>query len=251
MKRIIILCVVTLLLSVCTGCVSVYNPATGRKEHLIFDDKAEVNWGTGMAKQFTQKLKILDDPQLVNALQEMGDKVGATSHRNYLQYHFYIIDEDKINAFACPGGHIFFYKGLLDAVDEDQVAFVIAHEIGHVNAKHAVKALGAQMGFSILNAVLVASSGQQDTQKSAEQLFLLVNRGYSREDEYQADALGLDYMLKAGYSPQGALDLFSLFRKMEQESASKGQVQPTYLSTHPRAEDRATAVKKKLKELGR
>lgn len=242
MKRIILLLALIFL----AGCVGIYNPVTGKQEYFIFNDASEVEWGAAMAQQLTQKFKMLDDPQLLNALQELGDKIGAVSHRSYLQFHFYIIDDKTINAFAAPGGHIFFYKGLLDELSEDELAFVIAHEIGHVAARHSLKSLGATLGYSILTGLLLGKPDQKEAKQLADQLFSLVSTGYSRTDEYQADGLGAEYSYKAGHDPRGAYSLFDLFKEIEK----KEKQIPYYARTHPLPDERKEGIRKKLEELG-
>lgn len=242
MKKTVVLIVLCLFLS---GCVTVYNPVTGKKEMVLFSDKAEVDWGNSMAQQFLKQYKILHDEEMTSRLQELGDKIAQGSHRNYLQYHFYIIDEDKVNAFAVPGGHIFVYKGLLDEMDEDQVAFVLAHEIGHVCARHAIKSMQASLGFMIISSILLRKPDQESTRKLSNQLFQLISLGFSRKDEFQADALGMEYTISAKYDPRAALSIFDLFKKLETNS---GQI-PFYLRTHPYPTERSAKIRERLIEL--
>ncbi len=213
----------------------------------MFDDKAEVQWGNDMAKQIKAQKKIVYDPQLSEPLQKLGERIAAKSHRNYLAYHFYIIDDEAINACALPGGHIFVNKGLLEKCDEDQVAFVLAHEIGHVNARHGVKVLEANVGFSLISIALAASGQSKDTTNSAQQVFDLLSKGYSREDELQADYLALRYTSSTGYDPQASISLFEIF-KAEEKKAGAAAI-PVYLRTHPTPDTRIEHARQKLKEL--
>ena len=150
-----------------------------------------------------------------------------------------------MNALAIPGGHIFVYKGLLDKVNEPELAFVLAHEIGHICARHSLKKLGASLGFSILATTLLRSPDQVQAKQMVNQLYGLVAMGYSRSDELQADNLAFDYTLDAGYNPQAAI---SLFEKLNE--ASKGMISPPfYLSSHPHSDQRIKNIEGKLKEL--
>jgi len=244
--KIFILAVTTFLFI--QGCVTIYNPAMGRKEYYIFDEKAEVRWGAAIAQQFIAQNKMVYDEQLTVSLQELGDKIAQKSHRNYLQYHFYIIDKNVLNAFACPGGHIFVYRGLLERLDEDQLAFVLAHEIAHVCARHALKRLQATLGFRLLTAILLRKPDQKAAKNLAEQIYTIVSRGFSRSNEFQADSLGLQYTINAGFNPRGAIELFEIFK--EEGKKFKGRRPPFYLRTHPSPDARIKNIKEKLKTMG-
>lgn len=213
----------------------------------MFDDKAEVEWGQNMAKQIKEQKKIIYDEALSEPLQKLGENIAAKSHRNYLQYHFYIVDEDAINACALPGGHVFINRGLLEKCDEDEVAFVLAHEIGHINARHGVKVLEANLGFSFISIALAVAAKNQDAANSAQQIYDLLSKGYSRGDELQADSLALKYTSDAGYDPQAAIALFVMFKAQEKQSGAAAL--PVYLRTHPTPEVRIDNVRQKLKEM--
>lgn len=225
-----------------TGCVSVYNPITGKKEWYLFDEQGEVSWGNAMAKEFIKENKLLDDQERINHTQAIGESLAQVSHRSNLDYQFYIIDEDQMNALAMPGGHIFIYKGLLDEIDEPELAFVLAHEIGHVSARHSLKKLGANIGFSILATTLLGSPNEVQAKQLTDRLYGLIALGYSRSDELQADSLAFDYVLDAGYDPQAAISLFEKLKK-----ANEGRARPpAYLSSHPPSDQRIKNIKDKL-----
>ncbi|MCF7907720.1 MAG: M48 family metalloprotease [Candidatus Omnitrophica bacterium] len=228
-----------------TGCVSVYNPVTGKKEWYLFDEKGEISWGDAMANEFIKENKLLDDQKRINYIKDIGVSLAKVSHRSNLNYKFYIIDQDQMNALAIPGGHVFIYKGLLDTVDDSELAFVLAHEIGHISARHSLKKLGATLGFSILATTLLRSPDQAQAKQLVNQLFGLVAKGYSRSDELQADNLAFNYVSDAGYDPRAAI---SLFEKLKE--ANKGMARPPfYLSSHPNSDQRIKNISSKLKEL--
>jgi len=241
------LLILALSLIFISGCVTVYNPVTGKKEYYGMDDKQEIAWGENMSRQIMQQKKIIQDPQLTIPLQEMGEKIAANSHRGYLQYHFYIIDDEAINAVALPGGFIFVNSGLLEKCDEDQVAFVLAHEIGHVNARHGLKRIEAAMGMNLLLLGLAIGTKNQGAVDLANQVYDLLSRGYSREDEFLADSLGLQYSVKSGFNHRGAVDLFNIFKREEEKGG--GQYVPVFLRTHPPAQDRINNVQDKVREM--
>jgi predicted Zn-dependent protease len=234
-----------ILLCLC-GCVGVYNPATGKKEYYIFDDKAEIAWGNNLAKQLAAETKMVNNEEMRSALEKLGDKIALASHRNYLDYHFYIVDSEVINAFALPGGHVFVNSGLLEKLDEDQVAFVMAHEIAHICSRHALKKFEANLGYTLLTIPLIIASKQADTKKSLDQIYSLIALGYSRGDELQSDTLALKYAKDSGYDPRAALEVFEIF-KVEEKKGGASSV-PVYLRTHPVPQVRIDNVHKVLKE---
>lgn len=236
--------VVLLLLMLLAGCVSVYNPVTGRNEWYIFDEQDEISWGKAMAKEFIKENKLLKDQKQADYLSNIGESVAEVSHRNNLDYQFYIIDEDQMNALAIPGGHVFIYKGLLDKVEESELAFVLAHEIGHISARHSLKKLGTSLGFSLLASIFLKSPESNQAKQLVDQLYGLISTGYSRSDELQADSLAFDYVLNAGYDPEAAI---SLFEKLKAEN-KKTTRPPFYLSSHPGPDQRIENIKGKLKD---
>ncbi|MBU1112250.1 MAG: M48 family metalloprotease [Candidatus Omnitrophica bacterium] len=236
---------VIVFLVLLSGCVSVYNPVSGKKEWYIFDEKGEVSWGDAMARQFIDENKINSDPEKNTVIAAIGNKVAAVSHRNNLTYHFYIIDAPEVNALAIPGGHIFVYRGLLDKVSQQELAFVLAHEIGHVSARHSLKQLGASLSVSVLAATLLRTPEQTQAKQMVDQLYGLISLGYSRKDELEADSLAFQYVNSAGYQPRAAL---TLFKKLEAENNNRGQV-PFYLSSHPDPEARIKNIEDKLRVL--
>lgn len=245
MKRLGIVLLLPVLL---TGCTTIYNPATQKHESYFINDRQEVAMGVNMAEQFKKQHKMLDDPQRLAYVQAIGEKIAAQCHREYLAYHFYIIDEETINAFAVPGGHVFVYKGLLDKTDEDELAFVLGHEIAHITARHGVKRLQASLGFTFLSVPLLFLGDEQAgkaTHDLANRLFTIVSQGYSRSDEFQADALGMAYTLKAGFDPEASLSLFKMFK----EQAQKVNEIPFYLRSHPTPDQRIENAKKEIDRL--
>lgn len=227
------------------GCASAYNPITGKREWYLFDDPTEISWGQAMAKQFIAEHKMIEDQESLNRLRNLGQAIAKNSHRSYLIYHFYLVDQDQVNAFAMPGGYVFIYQGLFEKVNQDQLAFVLAHEIGHVAARHSLKRLGAAMGIGVLTTVLLGEPQQSSARQLTNQFFNIISLGYSRSDELEADSLGIEYTINSGYDPRAAIDLFAL---LDKENKQKGQV-PFYLRTHPYTDQRIKNIGLKIKDL--
>lgn len=231
-----------------SGCATIYNPTTGRNEWIFISDDQEVDMGKGVIKEISKKYPVLDDQNIQNYAQRIGMRLASVSDRPGMPYQFKVIDDDTLNAFACPGGFIYIHKGLLDKLNDDELAFVFGHEIGHVAARHAVKRIQANLGFQMILALVFVGAGEagaetaQSVADFSSTLYNLVSLGYSREDEYLADKLGIKYASLAGFDPQGAL---SALEKLKQE----GGLNVPFLSTHPPIDERISKAKEQVAAL--
>ena len=225
------------------GCATIYNPATQKKEFIIFDTKTEVSLGKSFSKQIEKEFKLLNDEVLNDRLEIIGKNVSTVSDRQDLEYHFFIVDDDQLNAFALPGGFIYVNKGVLDISTDDELACVLGHEIGHVAAKHSMKKLQAVLGYQILINIAFRKSST-DLINSIDIIFNIVSLGYSRKDERLADKLGVKYAWKAGYNPEG---MITFFYKLRNEAKKLGpHFNLLFLSSHPPIEERIKNVKKEI-----
>jgi len=227
-----------------TGCVTIYNPATEQKEYYFIDEETEIMIGKNLANDILRTNKTYDDPQTLSMLRNIGEQIGKVSDRSKLPYHFYMLDEEQMNAFALPGGYIFVNKGLIDKSTKDELGFVLAHEIGHITARHSLKRLQASLGMSLLIDIALGSSGEESVRQAVNIAYSIVASGYSRGDELLADSLGVKYSHAAGYNPEAAI---SLFKKMEKETGTG--YTPIFLRSHPVISDRIANVKAKIKTL--
>jgi predicted Zn-dependent protease len=170
--------------------------------------------------------------------------VRTGGRHDELNYNLTIVEDEEVNAFALPGGYIFINTGLLDfAKNDGEVAAALAHEIAHVECKHGINAVSRAIGLTILLDLLANRS--PDPGKSAQLgaiAITLVQRGYSREAEYQADAYGVRLMTAAGYSKQ---DMINFFRKLQNKYGSVMSYPALrLLSTHPLTEERIKRIEK-------
>jgi len=233
-----------LVIFLLTGCVTIYNPATGRKETLLIDTESEVALGRDMDRQIQKKLKILQDPEMQYRLNNIGTRVSAFSDRQDITYHFRIVKDKELNAFAIPGGFIYVNNGLVDMAGDDELACVLAHEIGHIAARHSVKRLQSVMGYQIIASIASRISGNQALIRATNIVFDLVNLGYSRKDEFLADKLSVKYAKKSGFNPYG---MVTFFNKLKQEAGKKGpNFNLVFLSSHPPIDERIKNVEKEI-----
>ncbi len=223
-----------------------YNAATGRREIIAISTSEEVALGqkahNGILKEFT----LSSDETLNEKVNRIGKRLVRVSDRQDYQYHFYVIDKKEFNAFTTPGGHIYFHAGLLEHLStDDQIAGVLAHEIGHCAAKHTIKKYQAALGYNFLgNLVLnrIGGGAQQIANLSSGVIMNLAFSAYGRKDEYEADRLAIKYMYLAGYDIDGMIGVLKVL-----EQASKGASKtPLILRSHPYLKDRITAAKQEI-----
>jgi predicted Zn-dependent protease len=214
---------------------------------LIVPPQVRVAIGQNFAKEVESQNKVTQDTILDNYVNQVGQKVASISDRKDIQYHFKVLESPEINAFACPGGFIYVYTGLLKVMDnEAQLAGVLGHEIGHVVARHSVKRLQQVLGLQVLLSLTLGESSEL-TQKAVGTGITLIMQGYSRQNEFEADYDGTLYMTKAGYNPEGMLQLFEKFKAMEKER--KSTFIDELLASHPPTPERITKVEGETKSL--
>jgi predicted Zn-dependent protease len=220
------------------------NPVTGKREFMLMSSSDELAMGQQTDPQILQTFGKYEDADLARYVAALGKKLGALSHQPNLAYSIQVLDNPVVNAFAVPGGYVYLTRGILAYInDEAELAGVVAHEIGHIAARHSAqqysKAQFAQLGLG-LGAVVSKTFRKYAgiAQVGVEMLFL----SFSRSDEREADALGVEYSSKAGYD---ANHMANLFVSLERLNPGEGQGGlPGWFSTHPNPEDRIAAIKR-------
>lgn len=230
-----------------SGCATVYNPATERKELVFIDTKSEVALGKLINSNISRDYKISQDPQPNKRVAEIGKKIVEVCDRKDLEYRFFVVDGKELNAFSVPGGYVYVNTGLLAKANDDELAGVMAHEIGHVVARHAVKHLQAALGFDIVMGIAFNKSSAVELYRGINIVYNLISLGYSREDERQADKLGLIYAFKSKYNPRGMLTFFS---KLKEEEKQGGTVNiPVFLRSHPALQERIKNIQAEIDKI--
>ncbi len=219
----------------------------GKTDFIFISTPEEVEIGKQVATEVESKEKLLKNTTVQNYVNEVGQKIARVCDRTDVEYKFKVIDKKDINAFACPGGFIYIYTGLLDILDnEAQLAAVLAHEISHVVARHSVKKLQNIYGYSILAQIALGEKTEGAAGDIVNVAAMLILQGYSRDNEFEADRYGLLYAKNAGYNPKGMIQVFEKFKKME------GNPPPAVLgllSTHPPATDRIRRAESEIKDI--
>ncbi|HOW35720.1 MAG TPA: M48 family metallopeptidase [Candidatus Omnitrophota bacterium] len=231
------------------GCATLYNPATGRKEFIIIPTDYEVSMGKNIHSQIISEYGISPRQADAQKLTRIGQRLAKVSDRQDYEYHFYLVDKKDINAFTTPGGNIYFFTGLLDKLKtDDEIAAVLAHEVGHCAARHTIKKYQAALGYNLIGALVFSQVNMGDTAKGTAALAAnvameLAMSAYSRQDEYAADRLGVKYMYLAGYDLNGMIETLEVLDK-----ESSGVNAPLILRTHPYVPDRIKAVREEIKQ---
>ena len=224
------------------GCST--NPVTGRKELILISEEQEVSMGKAAAPGFEKEFGgKVPNAQLQAYVSQVGGAVSRVSDRP-MPYEFHLVASKVPNAFALPGGKVFVTVGLMSRMtNERQLAAVLGHETGHVAARHNVKGMQRQMGAAVLVdiAARVASGNQSDAAKTVTQVVTgVANLKYSRDDEYQADGVGIKYMARAGYNPWGMVELLTVLKNLsESDPGSFAEM----FQTHPLSRKRIEEAK--------
>lgn len=241
---------VVLCLAALAGYGCVVNPVTGRPELSIvkFTEEEEIALGARAFQPAVQEQGgFYMDPELEEYVKAVGMRIAFVSHRPNLKYQFRVLNTSVPNAFAVPGGFIVINRGLLVTLgSEAEMAAVLAHETGHVTAKHSLAAYQrAIAGNVLLSGVSIVAGGDAGVLALGNITANLLQSGFSREQEREADALGIDYMVKAGYSPEGMIRLQELFWTKFEGGKNPAWIEGIF-RTHPFSKERLENTRAKV-----
>ncbi|NIQ10485.1 MAG: M48 family metalloprotease, partial [Gammaproteobacteria bacterium] len=232
-----------------SGCA--VNPVTGQQQLMLVSEQQESQLGVKTDKSVIEQYGVYADNQLQGYMQGIGNMMGRLSHRPGLNWSFKVMDTPVVNAFAAPGGYIYVTRGLLAAVNnEAELAAVLGHEIGHVTARHSAQqysnmmlaTLGLSLGQSLLGSYGDIMGPIMET--GAGLLFLK----FSRDDEREADALGVEYASRAGYDAGRMADFFITLQRQSTLDGQDSARLPEFFSTHPNPVNREANVRAMAKE---
>ena len=211
----------------------------------------EVELGSNYSAQINRQLPLVTDPEVVRYVSQLGDSIAGLADSRNLEWHFYVVDSKEVNAFAVPGGFIYVNRGLIERTTKmDQLASALGHEIGHVVRRHSVKqmqkAQGANMGVTlacILTRVCEYGATQAAVEIGGGALFA----SFSRQDEAEADQVGIQYLVRAGIDPRGMPEMFRILIKERDNQPSSGI--NAWFATHPLEEDRVAATERTIAQI--
>lgn len=224
------------------------NPVTGKKQLMLMSESQEIALGISYNPQVLATFGVYDDEELQKFVQARGTELGKISHRPNLEYHVKVVDSPVVNAFAVPGGFIYLTRGIMAQLNnEAEFMGVLGHEMGHITARHTVSQQSKQqLGTLLLIGGMIASEKFAQYAEYAMQGMQLLFLRFSRDDEREADRLGVEYSSKVGYDAHKMADFFRVLQKMNMAESHGGI--PTFLSTHPDPGDRYNAVNQKASE---
>jgi predicted Zn-dependent protease len=235
-----------LLLTTLTLAACAINPATGRRELMMVSEEQEIAMGREYDPQIVAEMGLVPDSALQRYVRELGMPMAARSERPRLPWTFRVVDDPIVNAFAVPGGYIYITRGILAHFNsEAQLVAVLGHEIGHVTARHSAAQMSrqqlAQVGLAVGSAVSERFAQMADLGGAGVGILFLK---YGREDETEADALGLRYMRRSGHDVREMPGVYAMLASLS--GGSGGRATPDWLSTHPAPEDRQARIQRAI-----
>lgn len=217
------------------------NPVTGEKELMLISEEQEIALGAQSDPSIIANFGLYDDANMQRFIEEKGTAMGKISHRPHLDYKFRILDSPVINAFAVPGGYIYFTRGIMAHFNnEAEFAGVLGHEIGHITARHSAAQISKQQLYGgIFVAGMIVSEEFREFADLAQAGLGLLFLKFGRDDESQSDELGVAYSTQIGYDSHEMANFFGVLHRLQAQS---GQQIPTFMSTHPDPADRFNKV---------
>lgn len=226
------------------------NPATGKRQLSLVGEGREIALGQSNDPAIVSSMGVYPDSGIQAYVRGIGARLAASSERPNLPWTFRVVDEPIVNAFAVPGGFIYITRGILAHLNsEAQLAAVLGHEIGHVTARHSVEQMSraqlAQVGLGL--GMIFSPEVRQVGDLASAGLGVLFLK-FGRDDETQADELGLRYLLRGGYDPRPMPDVFTMLGRVGGGDGEGGRV-PNWLSTHPDPANRREEMLRRIAAL--
>lgn len=225
------------------------NPVTGRRELALMSEAQEIELGRKSDAEIRKTMGVYGDEALQRYVQDIGLRLARTSERPNLPWTFAVVDSPAINAFAVPGGFIYLTRGILPFLDDEaELVGVLGHEVGHVTARHSVQQYSRQaaagVGLGVLGILVPAvERATPIAEAGLGALFLK----YGRDDEREADRLGVAYAAQNGWDPAGVAGMLTTLARLD-EAAGERRGVPNWLSTHPAPADRVEEVQQFVAE---
>jgi len=215
------------------------NPVTGENEFNLYSVEQQKQMGAD-SKQVEKELgQSVKDPQLQNYMDTVGQRIVRICHTPSEGFIYKAIDHKSVNAFALPGGYIYITTGLLKVLNsEAQLAGILAHETAHVTCRHSAVTMSRDLVIGAGLNVLGSEAGA--AARVANIVAQLEGMSYSREHEKQADEIGLDYLVKAGYTPYGMIEAMEILQNQS------GTRTIEFFSTHPNPENRIGYLQERI-----
>jgi predicted Zn-dependent protease len=240
MKKLIYSCLLTVAFLFTGSCAR--NPVTGKNDFMLMSESQEIAMGQQSDPEVAAFFGVYNDDDIQKFINAKGQEMAAISHRKNLKFHFKVVDSPVVNAFAIPGGYVYFTRGIMAHFNnEAEFAGVLGHEIGHITARHSAKqysrAMLAQVGLVAGTVISPEFAKYADIAQTGLGLLFLK---FGRDAESESDKLGVEYSTKIGYDAQEMASFFQTLDRLQKQSGG-GEV-PDFLSTHPNPADRESRV---------
>lgn len=228
------------------------NPATGKSQFNYYSTSEEIQIGEQAGPELTKEYGgTVPDVELQAYVARVGRTLASKTEGDNpnLPWEFTLLNDEIVNAFALPGGKVFISRGLMEKMtNEAQLAGVLGHECGHVTAQHIDQQMGQTLAVGIGLSVLGAATSDSDRGQAISAAAGLFGQGYllkyGRDQESEADTLGMRYMARSGYDPAGQLQVMQILKAVEKEAGGRGA--PEWLSTHPAPQTRIDRIRRLL-----
>jgi len=231
------------------GCA--VNPVTGKMQLMLVSKDQEIQIDRQHSPhQFSADYGFIQDKGIENYVNQVGQKMAKNTHRTDMPYAFHCVNATYVNAYAFPGGSIATTRGILLRLEnEAELAALLGHELGHVNARHTAEQLtSSQITSAIISGAAIFAQSQDESYGALVSGLGALGSGlllskYSRDNEREADALGMKYMVKTEYSPEGFIGLMDVLRNL---SSHKPNLIEVMFASHPMSDERYATAQKSL-----
>lgn len=223
------------------------NPVTGKRQLMLLSPSSEKAMGKQADPDIVAAFGLYEDAQLDRFITTQGRLMGRISHLPDLNYKFKILDSPVVNAFALPGGYVYFTRGIMAHFNnEAEFAGVLGHEIGHITARHSAQQYSRQVlaQVGLIAGMIVSEDFRQYANVANTGVGLLFLK-FGRDNESESDRLGVEYSTKIGYDAEEMAGFFSTLHRLSNQAG--GSI-PTFLSTHPDPADRERNVARMAEE---
>ncbi|ADU96437.1 M48 family metallopeptidase [Thermovibrio ammonificans] len=212
MKRIYAAAVGLTLTLFLFACGVVQTSPFGERSLILIPTSQEVAIGRAAALQIERRSKMCKDPVINGYVNWVGQRIAAVCGRHDIEFHYKVIESPELNAFSLPGGWVYIYTGLLKHLkDEADLAFVLGHETGHIVGRHAIRRLQLIYGINLLLSLTLGGKNLSPIEEEVlKVLYQIVIAGYSRKEEFEADAMGAYFTGKAGWNPVASVETIQI-----------------------------------------
>jgi predicted Zn-dependent protease len=217
------------------------NPVTGKKQVILMSEAQENAIGQQSHPSIVASMGLYEDPKLQTFINEKGMTMGKISHLPSMPYQFFIVDSPVVNAFAVPGGYVYFTRGIMAHFNnEAEFMGVLGHEIGHITARHSARQQTTQIlsTVGLITGMIVSPKFAQFGEQAMQGLQMMM-LSYSRDHESESDKIGVEYSSKVGYDAHQMANFFGTIKRITDNA---GQKIPSIMSTHPDPGDRFNNV---------